>query len=95
VNFVLNYKTILNNNEFIEFGYIKGTFVIMTSFFLMTVFFGVFGIWGQQLFYTYNDLTFLERKKTFAEEYYCCIMESNKERPVSIKKIILRKFIYR
>ena len=84
MNFVLNYKTIASNRDFVELGYIKGIFVIVSSFFLMTVFFGVFGIWGQQLFYTFNDLTFLERKKTFAEEYYCCIMERNKDRPVGI-----------
>jgi hypothetical protein len=83
VNFIWNYKFIISNNENLELGYITGFLIISISILLASTFFGVFGIWGQQVFYTFNDLTFLERKRTYAEEYYCCIMEKNENKVVN------------
>jgi hypothetical protein len=82
-----NYRIIVSNKDYLELGYISGFLIISLSILLTSTFFGVFGIWGQQVFYTFNDLTYLERKRTYAEEYYCCIMEKNENKVVRKKKI--------
>jgi hypothetical protein len=81
-----NYRIIVSNKDYLELGYISGFLIIGISILLTSTFFGVFGIWGQQVFYTFNDLTYLERKRTYAEEYYCCIMEKNENKVVRKKK---------
>lgn len=89
-----NYKILVSKDFNLELGYINGFLIITISILLTSTFFGVFGIWGQQVFYTFNDLTFLERKRTFAEEYYCCIMEKNENKVVRKKINIVFKNIF-
>lgn len=64
--------------ESARIGFLTGLILFCFSFVQMTVFFSVFGILGQQIFYTFNDLTYLEKKKVFhTESHYCCMAENN------------------
>jgi hypothetical protein len=68
--FFWNYEEITLKYEALNLGYILCAFLIIFSFILCSTMFGVNSILWQQMYYTYNDLTYLERRKEYDTEVY-------------------------
>jgi hypothetical protein len=95
MKFYWNYQEVTNEYADLEMGYVVGVAVFVISFLLLSVFFGVASIVFQQIHYTFNDYTYLEKYKAmFTEMHFPCWVNADSDkRWVSINIFMIYKNI--